>query len=86
MIVDFLLAGIIVVYIMNNGATTIVKTIASIFNPDLTAETGDNIMSLLAVFLVASVICLFIMAFARQETEELRKHNEDNSPQSGDTV
>lgn len=60
---DFLLFLIIVVYLYNSTLSSVALTVSSIFNEKLSTAAGDNIVTLIFIFLGASSACIVFMRF-----------------------
>lgn len=65
---DIVLAIIIVITILGNSASAIVRIVSSIFNPALTPDTGDASIFMLLLFLVVFwIICTLFMILVEHE-------------------
>ena len=73
---DVILAGLIVVYFLSSSAVSITRIIVTIFNQELTKDTGDPIFILLLIFIGASILCIVFMYFVEREyrKESTREH------------
>ena len=73
MVCSFLLFLIIIFYILSSGIVAITRIAASVFNSDLTKDTGDNIVVLLLIFISAFAACLLVIWITRQELERTKQ-------------
>lgn len=73
LVFDFLLAAIIVVFVIGDSATSIAGIISSIFKDTLkdaltvTEKNGDSIIVLILIFVAWCAICLFVIYLTRKE-------------------
>ena len=77
-IFDLALLAIFIVYLLSNTVTSVTRIVASIFNPSLTRQTGDNVIVLAFIFIGASVGCLVFMHITRKEKEYYNQYIEDS--------
>ena len=73
-VVTFIMALIICLYLLSSGVATVVRIFVSIFNRELTSQTGDNVVTLLIVLFVASMLCLVFVYITSNEYERFRMH------------
>lgn len=73
-LVDAVLAIIIIVYLISNTATSVARIVSSIFNQELTGDTGDIILPLIFIFIAASLACLAFMWFVEREADKADRH------------
>ena len=81
-IFDLALLAIFIVYLLSNTITSATRIVASIFNPSLTSQTGDNVIVLAFIFIGASVGCLVFMHITRKEKEYYNQYIEEDSKDS----
>lgn len=75
--VDALLALIIIVYLLSSTVAAVARIIASIFNSELTGQSGDNIVLLLVIFLITSLLCFVFMWFTKREHAAIDEQLQD---------
>lgn len=61
------LIAIIIAYILSNTATSVVRVVATKWNPEFVNQTSDNIIWLLLAFLIPTGLCLVFMHFIIKE-------------------
>lgn len=66
---DLALFLILIIYLLTSTVSSVTRIIASIINQNLTNQTGDNIVTLSLIFVVASALCLLFMHITRKEKE-----------------
>lgn len=64
------LIAIIVVYALTNTVTSVARIVASVWNPEFVGQTGDNIIKLIIIFVIATGLCLVFMRFIIKEEDE----------------
>ena len=69
LVFDIILAIIVIVYLLSNSMTALVRIIASVFNEKLTEGTKDNFALLLIILIVAYLACLVIMFIVDREKQ-----------------
>lgn len=75
---DLALFLIIIIYLLTSTAASVARIVASIINRNLTGQTGDNIVTLIVIFIVASALCLVFMHITRKEKEYYMQYKDES--------
>ena len=70
---QLMLLIIIVIYLFQSTTTSVIRIISSIWNPELTSQTDDNIVTLLIIFFAAFILCLGFIFIVDWEQKNLEK-------------